>query len=167
MNFQSSQSTSSTPSPRTPPSTPPPIRVPRITTNDIISGSRSRPRRNALFSPAPMRPSMRFPMNNQNQEYIVSRQDIQGEVVTHPSRIPTLPVLLVPSVEQVPLLTSVLTPDNPEYWRVNWRAFLNNPLAFKDAIKMSPVEYQEDINKVLDVIDAQRRGTNHSQPRRL
>ena len=57
--------------------------------------------------------------------------------------------------------------ENPEYWRMNWRAFLNNPFAFKDAIQISPIEYQEDINKVLDVLDVQRRGINHSQPRRL
>lgn len=166
MSFQSElppstpQSTpQSTPPPGTTPSTPPPIRVPRITRNDIIP--RIRPRRTALFSPTPI--STRLP--NNNLESIIIRQSSQEELFVRPPRIPALPaVTSVVSEEHPPVISSVLTPENSEYWRVNWRAFLNNPIAFADAIKISPAEYQEDINKVLDV---QRRGTNHSQPRRL
>ena len=158
--------TPSTPPPRTPPSTPPPQnRVRRITSNDIISGSGNgserRPGRNALFSPGPV--STRTRMNNLIERE--SRESRQGLVVVRTSRMS--PVATVATV-QASAISLVLTPDNPEYWRVNWRAFLNNPMAFKDAIKISPPEYNDDINKVLDALyNSIRQGTNHSQPRRL
>ena len=128
----------STPPPRSTPSIPPSIHVPRITSNDIISGSRptSRPRarRNALFSPTPISIHTRLQMNN--VEVLPFRR---VEVVLH-----------APLIQPVLSISSVFGPENPEYWRVNWRSFLNNPFAFSDAIKSSPVEYQDDINKVLD-----------------
>lgn len=161
----------STPSPRTTLSSPPPIRVSRVTTDYIRSesGSESRPRRNEIFSPIPMHMPMHMPV--QIPMSSSTRYPTPEEEIINPLRVTVVPsfqiLSLLRSSHHQSSVSSVFTPDNPEYWRVNWRSFLNNPYAFKDAIKISPLEYQEDINKVLDTIYNISRSTTNSHPARL
>ena len=145
----------STPPPLSIPSTPPPVRcssVPRITRNDFISrdSMNNRPMRrlsrNALFSPT--RLSLHFPMNNPEYE--------------SPPRIQSVHQVL--SRPHIPAIFAILTPDNPEYWRVNWSVFLKNPIEFTEAINFAPLEYQDDINNILNEI---RSGANQVQSRRI
>jgi hypothetical protein len=158
--------------PQSPRSTPPPLDIPTSTQPPPVNRSRSRSRsgpgsgsRTTYSTPrVEGRSRSRIGRMNLNMRALFSPTPILPRTI-EPEPTPPLPLPLQGSV---PLDLGSEDPTNIEYWRVNWRQFIKTPLdnKFSDAIKYAPLEYQDDINKILFQTRTGS-GSTHGQPRRL